>query len=299
MSARRYNKGKLRYSLIPHEALSQIAEVYTKGAHKYSIYKDKDGNIISGKDISLEDAINLELIENGDNNWRSGQLWLETADSAIRHIESWKSGIDIDPDLGTPHLANAVCNIMSLLTYSKIYKQGDNRVKHIFINPRVGYDLDSVLADFNPYIHEKFGIKRDLNEIMHWKDHIILEYFEKIKYNKDFWLNVPVLTDSKDIYFEPKVYITSREIDEEVSKEWLKKNNFPFAPVVNTNGRNKYDIAKEYKLDFFIDDAYENFAELNNNGIKCFLFDQPYNRKYNVGDLRIKNMKEFNEKLLK
>ena len=61
--ARRYNKGKLRYELISKIATREKARVYTGGAHKYTLYKDAEGKIIKGSDISLQEAANIEVFE--------------------------------------------------------------------------------------------------------------------------------------------------------------------------------------------------------------------------------------------
>lgn len=41
------------------------------------------------------------------------------------------------------------------------------------------------------------------------------------------------------------------------------------------------------------DVTFENFVELNNAGICCFLFDALHNRKYQVGYKRIKSLNEL------
>ena len=43
----------------------------------------------------------------------------------------------------------------------------------------------------------------------------------------------------------------------------------------------------------FVDDKFENFVELNKNGICCFLMDAPHNQRYDVGHKRIKSLKEL------
>jgi hypothetical protein len=80
--ARRYNSGKLRYQLITPIGLAKLAEVYTKGASKYTLFDDEDN-----------------MIEDGSNNWKKGLPFTDIMDSAKRHIQAWESGEDIDPDL--------------------------------------------------------------------------------------------------------------------------------------------------------------------------------------------------------
>ena len=90
MKARRYNKGKIRYELISSIALKDLAEVYTLGAHKYSDYRDEQGNIIQGKDIQFKDIQKYELIYDACDNWRLGLDWMGLMASVERHIQDWK-----------------------------------------------------------------------------------------------------------------------------------------------------------------------------------------------------------------
>lgn len=72
----RQDGGKLRYSLLPVEALRLDAQVYTKGAQKYS-----------------------------PNNWRAGNDYSVALDAMMRHLEAYRSGEDIDPASDCHHLA--------------------------------------------------------------------------------------------------------------------------------------------------------------------------------------------------
>lgn len=78
--------------------------------------------------------------------------------------------------------------------------------------------------------------------------------------------------------FEPHCYITSRHCPEEWTLEWLKKHNFPSAPLYHLKaGESKLDIAKRSGLDVFVDDNYKTFLEFNKEGILCYLYDAPHN----------------------
>lgn len=109
--ARRYNKGKLRYELVPSYALSKVVEVYTKGAEKYTL-RDKEGRIV----------------DDGANNWRKGLSWMDMIASVQRHIEAWKMGESLDPELETEHLANAIWGLLGIIEFTQIYPEGDDRV---------------------------------------------------------------------------------------------------------------------------------------------------------------------------
>lgn len=287
--ARRYNSGKTRYELIPHFALNQLADVYTRGAHKYSIYEDANGNKLKGSEIPLADASSCKLIEDGADNWRSGLSWTGALDSVKRHIEAYRNGEDYDKELGTLHLANAAWGLFALMEYYKIYPQGDDR-KHAYLNrPKIGLDIDDVLSDFcgkwcshfNAEMPESWGFDRNIGDKFSSLD-------------KDFWLSIEPKVNPSDIPFEPHCYITSRSIPIEWTIEWLDKNKFPTAPVYSIGfDESKVDVAKKSGCDIFVDDRYENFVELNKNGICCYLYDMPHNRRYDVGYKRIKSLNEL------
>jgi hypothetical protein len=89
-----------QYSLIPVEAMAQVARVYAHGAEKYS-----------------------------RNNWRLGYDWHLSYDAMQRHLTAFWGGQDLDLDSGLPHLAHAVFHALTLLTYlSDVkYKSKDDR----------------------------------------------------------------------------------------------------------------------------------------------------------------------------
>jgi len=95
--------GKTRFSLVPVEALTAIAGVFTYGAKKYS-----------------------------EDNWRNGMSWRRMLDPLKRHIAAWEGGEDLDPESGYHHLAHAGCCLMMLLTYCLLpnfYREHDDRWK--------------------------------------------------------------------------------------------------------------------------------------------------------------------------
>jgi 5'(3')-deoxyribonucleotidase len=272
--ARRYNSGKIRYELISSIGLERLAEVYTKGADKYTI-RDNEGKII----------------DDGADNWRNGQPWMGVIASVQRHIEAWKKGEDIDPDLGTRHLANAAWGLFTLLDFEKTFPQGDNRNHSYLKHHKIGLDIDDVLADWVG--HWTKYHKQDIPTAWNF-DRDINSKFETLKDNEEFWLSIPVKTKPQDIPFEPHAYITSRSISKELTERWLDINGFPAAPVYSIgHGKSKVEVAKESGIDIFVDDRFANFTELNNAGICCYLFDAPHNQRYNVGSKRICSLKEL------
>jgi uncharacterized HAD superfamily protein len=279
VKGRRYNKGKLRYELISNVALEEIAKVYTVGAEKYTIYDDS-GNIIS----------------DGSDNWRNGLYWMDCIASAKRHIEKFIKNVDIDEETKTLHLANACWNLMTIIDFYKSFPQGDDRPKRFLKQPRIGLDIDGVLANFIGAWNKKYSEISALPNSW-YADRKIKTRFDEMRNNgelDDFYLNIETLIKSEDLPFEPHCYITSRPVSKEITEQWLDKHNFPAKPVYSIDVRlSKVDVAKQAQVEIFIDDSYENFVDLNNNGIFTYLFTAPWNIKYDVGHMRLNSLKNI------
>ena len=259
----RFNLGKTRHDLVPAFAQEQYARVLTKGSEKYA-----------------------------ERNWERGMAWSKVLASMKRHILAFESGEDYDSETGLLHMAHVMCNAAFLTEYYKIHPHGDDRPHKYLSTPKIGLDIDEVLADWVGHWTLHHG--QEVPEIWNF-DRNISEKFEKLSGNKDFWMSIPVKTSPSDIHFEPHCYITSRSIPKEWTEEWLDKNGFPTMPVYSVgHGQSKVDVAKESGIEIYVDDRYENFVELNNAGVCCFLFDAPHNRRYDVGYKRIKSLKELN-----
>ena len=270
----RYNDNKNRLELVSNYAINEMAKVYTYGAKKYTLYNE-DGTIKA----------------DGANNWRNGMKWSTVLASLKRHIAAFERGEDFDPESLEYHLSHAMTNCSFLLEYYKIYPQGDDR-RHKYLNmPRIGLDIDDVIADFvkhwidvyNCPMPESWNFDRNANE-----------KFEALKKDKDFWMSIPVKTKPSDLGFEPHCYITSRSIPQAWTEEWLDKNGFPTVPVYTVPyNTTKVEVAKKCGIDIFVDDKFQNFVELNNAGICCYLFNAKHNEKYDVGYKRIHNLKDL------
>lgn len=99
-SGARYNEGKPAFELIPGLALEDCARVFDYGRKKYAAW-----------------------------NWAKGMSWMVVFGCLLRHLYAWARGEDNDPESGLPHLGHAMCNLVMLCTYSRTYREGDDRPK--------------------------------------------------------------------------------------------------------------------------------------------------------------------------
>lgn len=260
----RFNKGKLRCDLVEPRAFEDFVQVLTDGADKYF-----------------------------DRNWENGLSWTSVIASLKRHIGAIERGEDYDSDSGRLHVAHAACNIHFLNAFYYTFPQGDDRPKRFLKQPKIGLDIDGVLADFSLAWSIKYP---EISATPHswYFDRKVSDRFDSMLKNNtldDFYLNIPTLINVSELPFDPRCYITSRPVRTVISEHWLDKHGFPAKPVITVDvGRSKVDAAKEMGIEIFIDDSFDNFVDLNNNGIFTYLYTAPWNIKYNVGHMRLDSL---------
>lgn len=92
-----------RLSLIPPEALMELAEHYHKNTSKYPPY-----------------------------NWRRGYAWSLSYDALQRHLHAFWSGEDYDPDSPegkSKHMTAAAWHCITLMTFMEDHPDKDDRYK--------------------------------------------------------------------------------------------------------------------------------------------------------------------------
>lgn len=264
----RKNQGKLRYDLIEPNALKDMVKVLTIGADKYY-----------------------------DWNWFKGFSWSSVLASLKRHIDAFERGEDYDQESGELHIAHAACNVHYLNAFYYMFPQGDDRIKPSGYR-RYGLDIDSVLSDFVTYFFKYNNINGELP--IHWNDPRIINNWKHIENDERFWLTIPQLIKSEDIIYEPNCYITSRSINDEWTQRWLDSNLYPKAKLYTVGmGESKVNAAKDASIEVFLDDSIDNYYDLNNNGIDCYLYTAQHNKKYDVGHKRINSIHDFFKKITK
>ena len=90
--ALRYNKGKLKWSLVDFKSMEPMVQALEFGAKKYS-----------------------------PNNWKKGMQTEEIFDSLLRHIFALMDGEEKDKESGLSHVGHIQCNAM-FLAYNLIKK---------------------------------------------------------------------------------------------------------------------------------------------------------------------------------
>lgn len=81
----KFDQGKAPLSLLDPKWLVEVAKVLQFGAKKYAAH-----------------------------NWRQGLAHSRLLDAALRHLNSFNDGEDLDPESGLFHLAHASCCLMFL-----------------------------------------------------------------------------------------------------------------------------------------------------------------------------------------
>jgi len=278
----RFNQGKLRYDLVEPRAHRDMVKVLTYGATKYF-----------------------------DRNWENGLTWTSVIASLKRHLAAIELGEDYDFDSncedcksgycekhsGELHIANLACNAHFLNAFYYTFPQGDDRPKRYLKLPKIGLDVDGVLADWTTAWNEIYP-EVLINPSSWYLDRKVGKRFKQMEKEgvlNDFYVNnVKPLIKAENLPFIPHCYITARPVPVEVTEEWLDKYHFPAKHVYSIDAAtSKIDVAKKAGVEIFIDDSFDNFVELNNAGITTYLYSAPWNLQHDVGHLRIKSLNDL------
>lgn len=100
----RFNSGKVKWSLVPMKSLEPMVRALEFGAKRY-----------------------------GAHNWEKGLSAVETCESLQRHLNSYLSGEDLDPESGISHIGHILCNGLFLSHLTATGKIVDDRNKYIHL----------------------------------------------------------------------------------------------------------------------------------------------------------------------
>lgn len=151
---------------------------------------------------------------------------------------------------------------------------------------KVGMDLDDVIFDFMGSYIKKFGNPKTDSEIT--------KNVYKLRKDRDFWTNLPVI---RHLDFIPALYCTKRISSKQFTKDALALNGFPERPLYQRYyQRGPKSTLIKGRCDVFIDDSISNFKEINAAGIPCLLMDAPHNQgfetPYRIYSLTLNEIKE-------
>lgn len=107
----KHDQQKIRWDLVPYDAVNEIAKVLTFGAAKYEA-----------------------------RNWEKGMDWSRAFGALQRHLTRWFHGQDKDKETRLTHLANAGCCLFFLLSWELRKVGNDDRPK---LDPKVLEHMDS------------------------------------------------------------------------------------------------------------------------------------------------------------
>lgn len=94
----KYDQDKLKWHLLPGDALNEVVKVFQFGADKY-----------------------------GERNWEKGMGWSRLFSAIMRHMWAWWRRNPHDEETGLSHLAHAACCVLFLLAYEIRGDKNDNR----------------------------------------------------------------------------------------------------------------------------------------------------------------------------
>ncbi len=94
------DQDKPKVSLIPSEAILEMATAFTYGAKKY-----------------------------GSDNFKSGLAYRRLLDATLRHILALSAGEDTDPESGNSHVGHAMASLAMLCYMMKNRPDMDDRYK--------------------------------------------------------------------------------------------------------------------------------------------------------------------------
>jgi hypothetical protein len=107
----KHDQQKIRWDLVPFDAVNEIAKVLTFGAEKYEA-----------------------------RNWEKGMNWSRAFGALQRHLTRWFHGQDKDKETRLTHLANAGCCLFFLLAWELRSVGTDDRPK---LDPNVLEHMDN------------------------------------------------------------------------------------------------------------------------------------------------------------
>lgn len=187
---------------------------------------------------------------------------------------------------------------------------------------KIGIDLDDTVWVFHEkffeFYNEKYNENLDINNLTEYNlrkflgvdDSEMEKLFYEFEKTYEFLPEIDnaresifLLEENHEIYFvtaRPSFY---REL---VNKRLMNLFGKTY-PVIFQYDENiqkikeKYDFCKEIGITVMIDDGFHNLKDCADNGMKCFLIDNPWNKNEELNEniIRVDNWNEIIEELKK
>ncbi len=177
---------------------------------------------------------------------------------------------------------------------------------------RIGIDIDGTVtcpSSLIPHINKEFStaltledIKEyDLTKALNIEPHIFSEWFKQAE--AGIYASSPLAKGSKFIFDQWEnefelCYISARPTSLlDVTKSWFEQMNVPYHEMELIGSHYKVEMAKEKKVDLFMEDKHDNAVSIHKElGIPVLLFDTPYNQEpIPSGVVRVKDWQEAYE----
>lgn len=145
----RFNAGKTPYEYLPLSLVLSL-ESWEDDTHPATTVLLAMGRWQAGENAALDDALAATMPTGSlpdfaaaaavfkhvterpvrpypPWNWAKGMPWSVPLACAVRHALAWRSGEDLDPETGQPHVGHLQCNLLMLKHYETAYREGDDR----------------------------------------------------------------------------------------------------------------------------------------------------------------------------
>lgn len=167
---------------------------------------------------------------------------------------------------------------------------------------KIGVDLDDVVVDFVPSFLDFYNFKYgknilfgDVTSFNLWEVGIGRNREEAIKlvhefYDSCLYEEMPLIKGSKEgidkLKSENEVcFVTARYLEFREKTDRFARINFDDLRVFYSKdfygkGKTKKEVCDNLGIKILIDDNNDNARECNENGVKVFLFDKPWNKGF-------------------
>ena len=162
------------------------------------------------------------------------------------------------------------------------------------LNRKLDLNLSSRIDYYN--IVEKYGLSEEEARVFWTKYYVLMLENVKPKENA-----VEIINKIKEN--GNKIVLITARIDDEIvdaraiTEKWLEENKINYDKLI-INSHNKLEIAKQEKIDIFIDDSIRNCEMVSSGNIKTYMIVTKNNEYYENENMeKVTSWDEFYEKI--